>query len=103
MALQGAGFKGPFWPRTRTYSQTCLATIGVAGHAATTVASNVGLKKYGPGVVGWLGRLFGGAAEDVAAASQSLARYFGGPEITAIMAPAAIDELLEKCECKDGN
>jgi hypothetical protein len=101
-ALQLAGFKGPFWPRTRTYSQTCLATIGAVGHAATTVASNVAIHSWAGGLVNRLARWTPTAAEEAAAASRSFVRIFGGWEISLIFAPEAMDELLKQCECKDG-
>jgi RHS repeat-associated protein len=100
-AFRAAGFKGPFWPRTRMYSQTCLATLGAAGHGATVVAGNIATRRAG-GPLNRLGIWLGGAAEDVGAGSRYLVRLIGGWELAIAFAPEAYDELLKKCECKDG-
>jgi RHS repeat-associated protein len=45
MALQAAGFKPPFWPHKRTYSQSCLVTLGIGAKVAEITAVDVGLKQ----------------------------------------------------------
>jgi RHS repeat-associated protein len=96
MAMQAAGLKGPHWPRERTYSLGCLASLGLGAKSAELVSIDQTLNNS-PKIAKSLG------------ASEAFASFLGdylhrlfGWESTLVMSPMAIDELLKQCECKNG-
>jgi hypothetical protein len=97
MALQAAGFKGPFWPTEHTYSIGCLVSWGAGVKPAAFVGSDITIGQA-PKVLNY----FGMAADTAASVGEALGDIFGWPAAV-IGAPFGISELAKKCECTNGN
>jgi len=96
MAMEAAGLKGPFWPRQHTYSLSCLAGLGLGAKSAEFITIGKSIEaspRIAKGV-------FGASAEFAGFLGDYLGRLFGW-EATAVMSSMAVNELLEKCECKN--
>jgi hypothetical protein len=97
MAMQAAGFKGPFWSTEHTYSLGCLVSLGLGAKSAELASFEQGIKAA-PNIAK---TVFGASGEFSSFLGQYLQRVFGW-ESTVVMSPFAIGELLKQCECKNG-
>jgi hypothetical protein len=98
-AAQAAGLV----PRTHAvkYSRVCLVALGAIG--------KVGGVKAGNWFFGKVGTAAAGAAESAAGWARialtgvvDFATIYKNPYTTAVLAPYAVEKLLEECECHDG-
>lgn len=95
MAMTAAGLQPPFVKtvETRSYSLTCLLTLGLFGKVGGVKAGN-----YIPGKAPGLAAKIGFGEVGVAVVGRGAAIY-SNPMTTAAVAPFAARSLAQHCEC----
>jgi RHS repeat-associated protein len=98
IALQNAGFAPPYYPHTVVLSKKCLATLGIVGKTVAYKGTDAITKKGVPA-----GARLLGASEEVAVSLGKNVSEVLGPGMSALLILMyGIDEITEKCECKNG-
>jgi RHS repeat-associated protein len=94
LAMEHGGIPGPYYPHTRTFSKSCLVTMGMIAKPVGFAASDLAVRNA-PKVA----TKFGVSEGMAAAFGRGLSRVLGW-EAALFLAPLTIDEVANTCECK---
>ena len=95
-----SGFDEPIYPVvTKTYSWPCLLGLGLVGKPAGVAIGNSIAGSVESGATAVEARVSSSAGKVVARTVGGAAGAFKSPYTTAILAPFAVKELFETCEC----
>jgi RHS repeat-associated protein len=100
IAMQSAGFQGPYYAEDKSYDVFCLATLGAGAKTGIALANKTLMDKAKEAAAG--------KAAGSAGARALIWRGLGGAAMlwgsgwtTLAALPAGLDELFKHCECKD--
>lgn len=99
--MQAAGIAGPYYPQTKTYSKSCVMTLGTVLKGGGLAVGSVASEKLPPLVTnaayGYGGKTIGRIVGNLA---YGIAEVASNPVVAASSLLYGMDEVMARCEVR---